>query len=466
MPPIFGRFAARFGIAFVAVTLLCAAGLWAVNHEIDLRLAGITRVNVKVDDQTGPAQAANYLIIGSDSRAFAEKEGSEANFGTPDQEAGQRSDVIMIAHVLPQEKKVLLVSIPRDLWVNVPGMGPNKINAAFNAGPEKTIETIRSEFGVPINHYFSIGFDGVMATVAAVGSVPVYFPAPARDTFTGLDIKEAGCQDLGPTEALAYVRSRHYQFLEDGRWKEDPTADLGRIKRQQDFLRRLGALAVKKGLNNPQTALKVVDGVSPYLQADQELGKKDVFGLVNAFRGVDPNDPTHFETITLPTRAPRRGEVHTNQSVLVLDQPAADEVLNRLRSFEPPPDTTAPAVSPSQVQVRVLNGSGATGAASKAQADLQAAGFQPAGTGNSSRKVSATEIRYRPGMDAKARLVLANVGGVGTLVVDNAIVDADVVLVIGPDFAGVTTATAAPTAPAPTPAGPATAPPPPDPTAC
>lgn len=474
MTPYIRRFFARFGIALVTVTMIVASGLWAVNREIDSRLAGINRVDVTVDDP-GPAEAANYLIIGSDSRAFAAREGSEANFGDPSKETGQRSDVIMIAHVEPAQKKVLLVSIPRDLWVNVPGMGFSKINAAFNAGPEKTIETIRDQLGVPINHYFSIGFDGVMATVDAVGAVPVFFPAPARDKETGLD-QQAGCQALAPEQALAYVRSRHYEQLIDGKWREDPTADLGRIKRQQDFLRRLGAMAVKKGLNNPQTALNVVDGVSPYLQADQALDKKDIFRAVNAFRSVDPNDPERFETITLPTRAPRSGEVRTGgQSVLVLDQPAANEVLGRLRDFSAPAeDAPATSISPAQVQVRVLNGSGTAGLASKTAGELQAAGFAPAGTGNSPRKVNGTEIRYRAGAEEKARLVLRNVGGVGKIVSDNSVSDADVVLVIGADFAGVkaeSAPTPAPAAPPAAPAVPAAAPaapaaPAPDPNGC
>ncbi len=90
--------------------------------------------------------------------------------------------------------------------------------------------------------------------MSAIGTVSLFFPTPARDKKTGLNVAEAGCQNLDGEQALAYVRSRYYEYLDKGRWKSDPTSDLGRIQRQQYFLRSIArqAAAVKNPLRIPK----------------------------------------------------------------------------------------------------------------------------------------------------------------------------------------------------------------------
>jgi hypothetical protein len=164
--------------------------------------------------------------------------------------------------------------------------------------------------------------------------------------------------------------------------------------------------------------------------------------------------------------------------VLELKQPDADAVLARLRSTSP--TTSQPqGPSPSQIRVRVFNGSGQSGIASRVDGDLQQQGFVTVGVGNSAR-TNVTEVHYRPGSLDKARVVQSYLGGTGRLVEDKGVVEADVSLVLGRDFKVVTPppgATTPPntTAPAATTAPPATtaggskgkpAAPPPDPTQC
>jgi len=104
----------------------------------------------------------------------------------------------------------------------------------------------------------------------------MYIPAPSRDRpppgshngGTGLDIKTAGCQTLDGTEALAWVRSRYFQYYEAGKWHSDPTSDIGRISRQQDFIRRLMAQAVEKGAFNPIRANHLADAAMANLTVD------------------------------------------------------------------------------------------------------------------------------------------------------------------------------------------------------
>ena len=151
-----------------------------------------------------------------------------------------RSDTMMVLHA--DGKNSYAVSFPRDLYVNIPGHGKGKINAAFNEGPQEVIDTLKADFNVDIQHYVEVNFKTFEDIVNAVGSVPVYFPYPARDQLSGLGpTPAAGCYHLDGAPALAYVRSRHLEYFIDGRWRDaSPQADIDRIARQQDFIKKLG----------------------------------------------------------------------------------------------------------------------------------------------------------------------------------------------------------------------------------
>ena len=170
-----------------------------------MMIASIVVLNLKVDDTLastqrigglsfpdGPAEGGNYLIIGSDSRAFVQDASQAQAFGSAAQEGGQRSDTMMVLHIDPATKSNLLVSFPRDLLVNIPGQGRGQINGAFNSGPQTVIDLMKDDFGIQINHYVEINFEAFIGVVDAVGKIPVYFPYPARDTYSGLNIPAAG----------------------------------------------------------------------------------------------------------------------------------------------------------------------------------------------------------------------------------------------------------------------------------
>ena len=164
---------------------------------------------------------------------------------------------------------------------------------------------------------------------------------------------------------------------------------MGRIGRQQGFIRRLAQVAAAKAKRNPFAANRMANAVIPKLSVDAGLGKGDIFALVNTFRLVDPTNTSSIEMATLPTKG---GPSYQGQSVLYEDQPAADALLARLRTFGPDPTQTQPGddgpidVVPSQVRVRVLNGSGTSGLAGTALADLRcdghADGASPFGDGD------------------------------------------------------------------------------------
>ena len=117
----------------------------------------------------------------------------------------------MVAHVDPKTAPASSCRSPATSGSTFPGIGNAKINAAFNAGPQRVIETIEHDFDIPISHYLEVDFAGFRKIVNAIGTIPIYFPHPARDRKTGLDINTAGCQHLNGDQALAYVRSRYYE---------------------------------------------------------------------------------------------------------------------------------------------------------------------------------------------------------------------------------------------------------------
>ena len=445
-------------MALVVALVATVGGLVGVNAAMDRKIDNIERVpNLSLDTNTDPAEPANFLLIGSDTRAFVNTTEEEESFGNAEAQGGQRSDTLMVVHVDPEHRKGLLVSFPRDLLVDVPGHGRTKINSAYNDGPQNVIDTMQSNFDIPIHHYLEIDFASFKGIVNAVGGVPIFFPAPARDEKTGLNVFpfafKAGCYELDGEQALAYVRSRGFEQLIDDEWQEDPTADLGRITRQQAFMRRLATEAVATALRNPLAANGIADESLAELRADENLSRSDINKLIQAFRSVDPNDLNSFEMVTIPNQDAGNG------ADVVVDAAAAEPLLARLRELTPPPEAPdGPA--PSSIRVRVLNGSAVNGAAAETAAALQDQGFQGGGTGNNTDgNIDATEIRYRPDAEDKARVVQSSLtGGVGELVADDSIVEADVVLVLGEDFEGIVAPASAVTpdstaAPAPPPSG-------------
>ncbi len=473
----------RFSIALVAAFAIVVGGLVTVNVIIDRKINSIERVQLDLAPDTDAGEPANFLLIGSDTRQFITTGEDAGQFGDPEVEAGQRSDTIMVVHVDPRQQKGYLVSFPRDLEVDIPDKGESKINAAYNDGPQKVIDTLKANFGIDIHHYLEVDFEAFRGIVDAMGGVSVYLDTPARDQISLFEIPppfgrafDPGCYVLDGRNALGYVRSRNYeQFIEGEGWVETgaDAPDIHRIERQQTFMRRLAIEAVEKSIRDPLAANDIADEAIAKLHADQLLNRSDINKLINAFRRVDPNDPQgsiQMETIPwMPDPADPLGD-------LVLREPEASAVLARLNDFGPPPDEEQ-GPSPSTIRLRVFNGSGVAGEAAQTSSELQQQGFATVGIGNNpGGNVAVTQIRYRPGSEDKAGVVQRYVGSVGRLVEDSTIVEADVVLVLGRDFDGVTPppgaaptdsipATNAPSASSGAPAGDGAAPPP-DPTHC
>jgi LCP family protein required for cell wall assembly len=433
--------AARFVIALSVFTIATASSFgysyWYANKKTD----EIPRVRIRdaLIPKVKPTDPANYLIVGSDSRAFVKDAVAEEKFGDPKKYPENLADVIMIAHVDPNAPgKGFLVSIPRDTWVGVPGHGQQKINAAFNFGdgPELLIDTIEQNFKFKINHYLKLDFVAFAEVVNAIGRVHIFFPYPARDTYTGLDVPTSGCVALTGLEALAYARSRHYLQKTASGYHEDQTQDIGRIQRQQYFIRSLAQEAIKAGGRDPRKAKSMLDRIVPHLVADRNLHLPDLLRLLRAFRSVDPGA---VQMVTVPTK--RLKVNSTTEAQLVIPE-QAQPIFALLGSFTRPVKASTDAkVKPAQVRVLVLNGSNVKGIASSTATSLRAAGFASGGTPTDAdhNDYPYTLIRYTEGNEAKAKLVQSYLHNVGLLTKSaTPLGGADVVIVTGvQDFAGV-----------------------------
>jgi len=261
-------------IAVIAVLLsLALIGSVATYFYLDSQL---TKKNFLVDYASRPAAGAgqNWLITGSDSRqglTDAQIRRLHTGFGV----GGQRSDTIMVLHLPPGGGRPVLISIPRDSYLPIPGFGSNKINAAFAlGGPRLLARTIQNATGLRIEHYMGIGFGGFVRVVNAIGGVRVCLKRPLTDPAAGLHLK-AGCQTLNGAKALGYVRSRHLYASQD----------LQRIQNQRIFLRALLRKLTSAGvLLNPFRSIPAVTGVAGSITVDSGTSLYQLIQVAFALR--------------------------------------------------------------------------------------------------------------------------------------------------------------------------------------
>jgi LCP family protein required for cell wall assembly len=233
------------------------------------------------------AAAQNFLITGADNAA----DKACANLLDKGARNGERSDTIMMIRLDPVSKRSAILSFPRDLWVKIPGHGSSRINSAYKLNdPQLLIDTIAGEFDVPVDHFIQIDFCAFQRIVSAIGSVNVPLPYPVRDVNTGLNVATAECHAFDGSDALKYVRSRHLEYQDDtGKWHEDPSADRGRIARQQDFMRRTLTAALRKGLLQPKIISSLYASYHNDLVIDTGLTIDKMIQFVGVVRSVTPS---------------------------------------------------------------------------------------------------------------------------------------------------------------------------------
>jgi LCP family protein required for cell wall assembly len=236
-------------------------------------------------------EAKNFLITGADNNACIDPDSPYAAAFGNRESMGERSDTIMIMRVDPSTKRAAVLSFPRDLWVTIAGRNSkNRINSAYvRDDPTRLLGTIYNNFGIEVDHFIQIDFCAFKTIVDGLGGVAVPFEYPARDVNTGLYVPTAGCFTFDGDHALAYVRSRKYQYMDDsGKWKNDGLSDLGRVSRQQDFLRRVLSAALDRGVTDPDVARSLIRAAQENVVVDQGLTLSKMLEFVGVLRNFEP----------------------------------------------------------------------------------------------------------------------------------------------------------------------------------
>ncbi|TVR27397.1 MAG: LytR family transcriptional regulator [Ilumatobacter sp.] len=248
--------------------------------------------------------AKNFLVTGADGNACIDPDSRFAPAFGDTHQFGDRSDTIMVWRVNPGSGQVAVLSFPRDLYVSIDGGSRGRINTAYRRDdPERLTNTLFDNFGIRIDHYVQVDFCAFKRLVDAVGGVEVPFEFPARDSRTGLFVPEVGCYNFEGDHALAYVRSRRYQYEDpvgSGNWKTDGTSDLGRIARQQDFLRRTVSSVLDRGAYSPSVVSALIETNREYLTIDSELTLNRMLGFAGALRNLDPGAIASYQIESVP----------------------------------------------------------------------------------------------------------------------------------------------------------------------
>lgn len=247
----------------------------------------------------GDVGAKNFLLTASDARQCIDPNSPDAgSYLGSGADIGERADTIMMLRIDTETHQAAVLSFPRDLWVRIGTSNrKSRINSTLDSNdPGKIIATMFTNFGLQVDHLINVDFCAFKGLVDAVGGVAVPFEYAARDRATGLDVP-AECHLFTGDEALRYVRSRKYQYFDPAKneWVSDGTSDLGRITRQQDFLKRTLQKALDKGARDLRVANRLINTSLQYVVTDTNLTPDVMLQVANAMKDFDPATVKTFQ---------------------------------------------------------------------------------------------------------------------------------------------------------------------------
>ena len=312
-------------VLVVVFALASSLGLLAATNQQESNVERVTELSDVMADTGGPF--VNYLLVGSDTREGADPNSPDyGGIGAAEETGGRRSDTMMVLHVDNERDVASIMSIPRDLWVNVPGYGENRINTAYTHGADVLVQTVQEALGIPVNHYIEVDFNSFKAIVGALGGVDICFDAPTRDVHTGLWVPAPGCYTLDPMQSLAYARSRYFETFRVDDWKVDGRADLGRIERQQTFVQAAVSKAQQQMTANPLRASDLINAAVASLRVDPGT---DLVKSIEYLRPLASNGVVRYSLPVVPAEI-------GGKSVLVLGADATAILGYLAGSGEPP----------------------------------------------------------------------------------------------------------------------------------
>ncbi|KAA0085441.1 LytR family transcriptional regulator [Mycolicibacterium sp. P9-64] len=308
-------------ILLIVAAALVGTGFWLDGH--------LHRVAALPDYPERPSagRGTTWLLVGSDSRQGLTPQ-QQAELATGGDLGAGRTDTLLVIHVpgFGSDAPTTMVSIPRDSYVEIPGHGQDKINAAFTIGGAPLLaQTVEQATGMRLDHYAEVGFDGFAQMVDAVGGVTMCPPEPINDPLAGIDLP-AGCQELDGRTALGFVRTR-----------ATPRADLDRMINQREFMSALMHRAANPVVwANPLRWYPMTHAASGSVTVDDGAHIWDLIRLAWSLHGT-------ITTTTVPI-----GEFTGSDagSVVVWNDDAAHRLFAALASDEAVPPDVLDAAKP------------------------------------------------------------------------------------------------------------------------
>jgi LCP family protein required for cell wall assembly len=305
------------GVLGLALALVVGGGFWFLTNRYAGNIDRVGDVFDSLDEASRPAEASptaeasadadpiTFLLVGSDTRADI----------TDGELPDARSDAIMIARFSADRTHAQIISIPRDSWVDIPGHGKNKINAAYAyGGPTLLIQTVEQLTGVRIDHYAAIGFNGLIDVTDELGGIDVYV---AETTSWGDYTFTQGMNHLDGDAARWYVGQRY----------DLPGGDFDRVKRQQNYLRSMFGKLFSGGVfTSPGQLDSVLRTVTGAVAVDDGLSTTDLLSMAYSLRNLSPSTIDFFTAPVLGTGTEGAA------SVVYLDTPTADRMWGYLNT--------------------------------------------------------------------------------------------------------------------------------------
>ncbi|MGY2126983.1 LCP family protein [Blastococcus sp. SYSU DS0617] len=313
--PVLRRVLIGLGVLTVVLALVVGSSAWYLMNRYAGNIERVADVFDEIDEETRPAPATpaqetseepvTFLLVGSDSRVSAE-EGEDPS---------GRSDAIMLARFSGDREHAQIISIPRDSWVDIPGRGMNKINAAYAfGGPSLLIQTVEQLTQVRIDHYMAIDFDGLIQVTDDLGGVDVVV---AETTTNGPYTFTEGVNHLDGEQARWYLGQRYGL----------PGGDFDRVKRQQQYLQAMfSKLFSSNTFSSPGRLDDALRAVTSAVTVDDSLSNTDLLGLALSMRNVRPDNVDFFTAPVLGTG------MEGPASVVYLDGAAGERMWAYLRN--------------------------------------------------------------------------------------------------------------------------------------
>ncbi|MFM9377607.1 LCP family protein [Gordonia sp. VNK21] len=419
-----------------------------------------------------------YLLVGTDSRSG---KNGQIGGGDADSIEGQRADTILLVNIPADRSRVVAVSWPRDLAVDRPecdewdwSAGDNgsstgtvlpeasgvKLNGVYaEGGPSCMVKTITQMSGLNINHFMAIDFEGFEKMVNVIGGVKVCSTVPLYDYELGYILRKAGSKKLTGKRALNYVRARHISAEGNG--------DYGRIKRQQLFLSSLLRSTLSSDvLSNPNKLNKMVTTFIDHSLVEG-VNTDSLIELAESMQGMDAGRVTF---LTIPTSGtttdgenneiPRTDDIDAIFNAIIDDQPLPGEAKEKAKSDSgdsdkgdgdksaessaSPTTAAAPKTSsqfegtaqyPTNMTVRVLNGSGGSGVATEVMNQLLSMDVNVPGVADASTNREDTVVRYGAGEQDSAATIAKMFPG--ARIQEDSTVKVGVEVILGSDYQGV-----------------------------